>query len=95
MIDAFANTTGLAKSTVSITSVTAYTRRAGVTVDFTVTGVTIDVTAVNAAMTDTSSSGFGQLFVAAAAAAGQTVSLPTVESLTIVSYHYTQPSSAY
>jgi hypothetical protein len=84
MIDAFANSTGLATSTVSITSVTAYTRRAGVTVGFTVTGVTVDVTAVNAAMTDTSSSGFGQLFVAAAAAAGQTVSLPTVESLTIV-----------
>merc|ERR1712086_490639 len=60
-------------------------RRAGVTVDFTVTGVSVDVTAVNAAMTDTSSSGFGQLFVAAAAAAGQTVSVPTVEAMTIAS----------
>jgi len=85
MINAFASSADLDESTISITSVTAYTRRAGVTVDFTVTGVSADMTAVNAAMTDTSSSGFGQLFVAAATAAGQTVSLPTVEAMTIAS----------
>ena len=78
MTEAFASSAGVAKDTVTMTSVVAYTRRAGVTVDFTVTGASVDETAVNAAMTDTSASGFGQLFVTAASSVGQAVSVPTV-----------------
>jgi hypothetical protein len=83
MVEAFANVTGITQSAVTISGVTALSRRSGVKVDFTVTGVAVDETAVNAAMTDTSSSGFGQVLVAAAANRGLTIPAPTVIVFTV------------
>jgi len=81
LTDAFAQTVGVNASQVAIGSLTDGSRRSSITVSFVVSGASLNTASVNTLMTSTLASGFGQIFVAAAAGYGLTVAAPGVTAV--------------
>ena len=78
LTNAFAETVGINSTQVTLGDIVDTGRRSSVIVPFVVSASNLNVNDVNALMTSTSASGFGQLFVAAAAEFGLTVAAPVV-----------------
>jgi len=75
---AFAETVGINSTKVTLGDIVDTGRRSSVVVPFVVSASNLIADDVNVLMTSTSASGFGQLFVAAAAQFGLTVAAPVV-----------------